>query len=307
MNLGSKKCIKPLENPSIITGQKYSTLSNGTSKKEYPSSIKLIKDQSIDSGSYVICYKRVSENFSVFGFEDNNTSPVFFAWNLNSYAKELEDSSKDNIVYTNKQSNSDPKFDFKNFEWPLNKPYFVFISIIINQATLQYTSEVVFFDKENNLFYVSYKKKDTKVIFDKLPTEVIHNINSLNKSNNATSIILKNTNAAYLSDTEVVYQIKSDKLIECKLSLIKENVSTLKINCEKGSLSSKDLIPYEKSKLLTEGLSRVISQANRSVVLGIKPSVKLIDSKTPIKGNSSESTKTGGSTQSSPRGLGLIV
>lgn len=297
------ECKNPLGNHSIVTGKEYTILKYGSVQKSYPTSIALIKDRSISSERFEVCYKGIFNGVSELGFEKKDNKDILFNWNFNSHIEPLDDYSKESFVYANKELLPDPKFNFENFELPLRQPYVVFISITFNKSNLQYVSEVMFFDKNSDLFSISFDGKP-KMPMEKLSNKVIYNKNSKDKKTDRTFIELNKYNAVYVSNTEVVYQININKFNECKPNLKLKNEDIIRINCQSYLLPCDHPIPYDKSYTLTEGLSRVTAQAKPSVSITPKSSVESNNSKNT---SPSKSTNSGGSTQNRPNGFLVIV
>ena len=253
-----QSCDESSSSVSFSPDPKNTKLEYKSTTKTYPSPIVFL-----DLYSYELfksfCFKGISEDIPILNLDITISTTDSFIWNFNMYNEANGKKSNISYVYSIQQKDASiPKFNFNNFAWPIANLDVVYISIY-QTASNKYSTQVVFFKKDGQLFNILNNKNITKAETANLPFKFIYSKKSTGK--NLIDLSFSNFDAVYLSHTEIVYQVEIPEFKKCNPSLIIENENTIRVWCMSWYNIEKNPIPFESTNF-TLGLDVVKIQGN---------------------------------------------
>lgn len=252
------ECKNPSNRFSLQPQSDHTQLIHNSSGKKYPSQISLMSDGSSITKECKLCLKKSDESSSSLTFEEGDTSKRFFRWNFNSHDQAKDHYSIKSIVYlSDKYIDDDPGFQYKDFKWPKVGQYVLFISVLKQNSSSNFSIQVAFYKDDNMAYNILYSDK-SEMSFSKLPSYFSYNKDNSRDDKTSTQYF-SDCDAVYLSDNEVIYQFEINDFKKCNPILKLESDSTFRIYCE--------FCPFScdgtrlAGKTLSEGLKRVTYQA----------------------------------------------
>ena len=226
--------------------------------KTFPSSIVFI-DHLWNTILKFVCFKENLGDVSILTFGDTSLKDNSFVWNFNMDYREDGNKSKLSVVnYIQLPKVSILNFEFKNFAWPIAKPYVAYISIFYHTDFKQYIIQVVFFKENVQLFNVYNEKRLTSNYTPSLPVNLSYSKTSTDP--NPSKELFRNYDAVYLSPTEVIYQFEALELKNCNPGfLVSDKENFIQIWCTPSDNESKN-VEISNLNNLTEGLKVVNTQ-----------------------------------------------
>lgn len=235
------------------------TVNNKSAK--YPSQVVFRKDRQSKDTVESSCVSHSSPQNFFYLKEFRKEEKTKFKWNFNSHEIYLENNSENSDVYLSSSDNTiKAGFYFSDFVWPSSEAYTVFLSIVFDHVNTKYKVKAGFF-KDNKELYEIVPKDDKNFEYSTYPHELIYSEKSSSSSTGSDSISFSNYNAAYMSDTEVVYQLKLSNFQNCYPKLVIEKDKKLQILCA-SCIAFCDGKKMDITKITHEGLKRVINQAD---------------------------------------------
>lgn len=226
------ECENSISDISIQLKNEHMILFHSRKIKKYPSPIVMMSDSSNQSVQYKICQETCSEGYSSLTFDMGKGNIGYFDWNFNSHDKPDHDNFRQNIVYLKSNySNDDFTFIFNNFAWPIARKYVLFISILKQKSSDQYSSQVAFYKNDEKVYNILNSDK-IELPFKRLPDKLIYSKDNSRSSDSLVRQSFSNYDAVYLSENEVVYQLEVPNFKKCDPVLLLEDDTNLKIHCE---------------------------------------------------------------------------
>lgn len=254
------ECKKASSHLSLLMESENAQLQFKSNIKKYPKNIILVSDPSKSDPAYTTCYKETSENVLILSLEEELHKGKFFRWNFNSYQKKDINESRKSIVYFNeKYADVDPSIKYNHFEWPLTKPYVLFISISKYDSPYEFKVEFVFYKDDNVLYNVLFKK-NVSFLSSEFPDKIVSDDINLGIDKKDKSLLFSGLNSVFLNDNEVIYQLEIANFKKCEPNLEIVNKKSLKIVCMRCVFSCNHPTKADSDKL-TMGLKRVAAQA----------------------------------------------
>ena len=228
-------------------------------EKKYPSPIVFLNFPS-DSIVNFFCFKENSKDVLIFNLGEKRLDNKSFAWNFNMHLKEDgKKSNKSYVYYIQKKDDSISKLDFRNFAWPIAKPYIVYISIVQINPNNSYSTQVTFFKEDGQLYNILYNSKLKKIKTPKPPVNFIYNKANAYFTTDLVKLPLSSYDAVYRSPDEIVYQVEIPGFQECHPILKLENGDTVRVWCESWMFGYSNPRAYHEENS-TAGLDRIADQ-----------------------------------------------
>ena len=260
MPLFIEPCNDTFSGISFLADPNNLVLHYDSENKTYPNPI-IFLEKELNFELNFFCFKEISGDALMLGLKEKRLEKKRFVWNFNTYDKGDKRSSKSFMYYIQRNEADLPNFEFRNFAWPIASLDVVYISISRSDPKEPYSTQVVFFKKDNILHNIIYNKNFTKIDTTKLPVNFIYNEANDYWTTRLVKRPFKEYDAVYRSDFETVYQVKISGFQECHPILKLENKDTIRIWCESSIFGYTHPKPYD-GETPTDGLNVVEIQGD---------------------------------------------
>lgn len=231
----------------------------------YPSKLIFKSDEkSVINTQYSCNYQ--AEGESGLALNLDTTSRAHFYFNFNLQPETSTDLANKSVIYLNKdQKKNNQYLKFSKFAWPNPKNNVLFFSFFNSKENGgKNVVHVVYSNDSVNLFKIPFAKLDMET-FTTFPSSLMYIKDIKSSSSSYTDVFFENMEAAYLSDTEVVYQLEIENFSSCKPVLEHNKLNySIKINCK----STPQPVPITVNEVPEGmvGLKKVLKQAKKQII-----------------------------------------
>lgn len=254
----TKRCSNEEKFSYFLFKNKYDTFAHKQKGYFFRSDIVLKHETDVTKPVEMYCAYTDGQNNLLMRYKVDDDVKKNLVLNFNLKKEGDENPERYSIIYLSKTEKVDPGFDVSSFSWPDPSEEVVFVSILKNTAGNNFSVQAVVY-KKKELFEIQFEK-GKEMIYNTLPTDFMYNKANSAMSSDYSTYPFSVYDAVYLSETEIVYQVKIAGLSNCNAVLKVEKETQVRIYCEV-CLWSCPPVKIEESKLTREGLKRVVSQA----------------------------------------------
>lgn len=266
--LNLKECSRPLDNSDIQLDEDRRVLTYNGKEVSYPSQVVLRTDKSSQATIEGDCaFSKPNKTF-LYRLENVSLekSKLKWNWNFNSHENyKTNESQNSNVFLTSSENKSSAGFKFRNFVWPLNQPYIVFISIVFDSSSSKYKVKAGFYKDSKELYEIVPRYGDS-IEFSTFPEDMTFNEKNAYLSTELNTMSFEKYDSVYMSETEVVYQLNTPNFKNCYPKLMIEKTKGLRIYCGPCAAFC-DGQKMDRSQISHIGLKKVAEQAEpRNVI-----------------------------------------